>query len=51
MRLVKEAYASEAAPAPALALGVRRTLFLWGLSAALIVLGVCPAALDWFSRP
>ena len=51
MRLVKEAYASEDAPAPALALGVRRTLFLWGLSAALIVLGVCPAALDWFSRP
>jgi NADH-quinone oxidoreductase subunit N len=47
MRLVKEAYRAEAAPGPALALGLRRSLALWGLAALLIALGVCPAALDW----
>ena len=48
MLLVKEAYMAEAAPAPALALGGVRTLALWGLALALLVLGMCPAALSWF---
>jgi NADH-quinone oxidoreductase subunit N len=50
MMLVKEAYIAEPGPAPAIALGLWRSLALWGLAAALIVLGVCPAALSWFAR-
>ena len=55
MRLVKEAYMADAdtadgAARPALALGAVRTVALWGLAAALIVLGLCPAPLAWFAR-
>ena len=49
MMLVRQAYLVEPVAAPALALGPLRTLVLWLLAAALIVLGVCPAAWNWFA--
>lgn len=53
MRPVKEAYWGEAgtvAAAGADKPGLRGRLAIWGLMAALLVLGLCPAALSWFAR-
>jgi NADH-quinone oxidoreductase subunit N len=50
MRLVREAYMAGPGTAPALALGPLRSVTAWGLGAALLILGLCPAALGWFAR-
>jgi NADH-quinone oxidoreductase subunit N len=51
MRPVKEAYWGDPGAAPALKIGLRASLAVWGLVAALFILGLCPAALAWFARP
>jgi NADH-quinone oxidoreductase subunit N len=53
MRPVKEAYWGEPGTAPMAERakpGLRGTLAIWGLAAALLILGLCPAALAWFAR-
>jgi NADH-quinone oxidoreductase subunit N len=48
---VREAYWGDPGAAPALKIGLRASLAVWGLVAALFILGLCPAALAWFARP